>query len=264
VSGEYDGVSAMIEKLVLGTAALGGEPYGRSKQSVDEITAVAVIESALASGIKIIDTAPSYGQAEARIGVACRRASRSVRVITKTSGDQDIAARSLERLGCGSDVEFFWHNWTQGTPRPSWVSGATVYGREGYKSCLGIYSQIQVDWNILSQFREHKHHETVFGRSVFLQGVLAGAMPPDNRLIPLVERAERFAHGFGVNLPTLALRAALENPFIDYVVIGPNSLSNLRDIIEIAQGKWLGLTHLLPILSADDYTITDPRTWWPT
>lgn len=69
------------ERLVLGTAALGGV-WGK----VDPHQSVLTILSALESGITAIDTAPAYGDAESYLGKALRQWSGRMPVISSKVG----------------------------------------------------------------------------------------------------------------------------------------------------------------------------------
>jgi spore coat polysaccharide biosynthesis protein SpsF len=70
--------------LALGTAQLG-LPYGAANVSgmPDEAEAVAIVTSAVANGIRTIDTARAYGDAEHRIGLACPTGTPDVEIVTK-------------------------------------------------------------------------------------------------------------------------------------------------------------------------------------
>jgi aryl-alcohol dehydrogenase-like predicted oxidoreductase len=99
--------------LGLGTAQLG-LPYGVSNRGgqPSEAEAAAILECALANGVRTIDTAPAYGEAEALLG-RLLPAGAGVRVVTKTPplGGEEVSAaecdavrraaeRSLELLRC--------------------------------------------------------------------------------------------------------------------------------------------------------------------
>jgi aryl-alcohol dehydrogenase-like predicted oxidoreductase len=259
-----------VERLVLGTAALGGNAYAGG-HAINKEAACEIMWAAFRAGIRIVDTAPIYGEAEERIGYACQHDGNDIRVITKTTGEKNIAARSLHLLNGADSVEFFWHNYDMapdGRHLPRWVTGATVYGPQGATKCWGRTRNIQVDWSILSQTEEgpvclSKYAgEIIFARSIFLQGALAGATPRDSRLVPMIESAINVASYYRVNLPTLALRAALENDWIDYVVIGPQSRGNLDDLIEIAKMPKLNIAkEHLALLNEVGAECLDPRKW---
>ncbi len=61
--------------LEVTTLGFGGAPLGDLYANLDEADAVETVETALASGINLIDTSPLYGHglSEHRIGAALRR-----------------------------------------------------------------------------------------------------------------------------------------------------------------------------------------------
>jgi aryl-alcohol dehydrogenase-like predicted oxidoreductase len=103
----------MIE-LGLGLLSIG-RPWGhRREPPPDERQALALLESAVALGIRFFDTAPAYGESEAILGQFLRHAAADVVVATKMGEWWDGASstvdhsyealkpsidRSLERLG---------------------------------------------------------------------------------------------------------------------------------------------------------------------
>jgi len=74
--------------LAVTTLGFGGAPLGDLYAHLDEGTAIATVEAALASGIGLIDTSPLYGHglSEHRIGAALRRSGRQDVVISTKVG----------------------------------------------------------------------------------------------------------------------------------------------------------------------------------
>lgn len=74
--------------LKVTTLGLGGAPLGDLYAHLDEAGAIATVETALASGINLIDTSPLYGHglSEHRIGAALRRSGRKDVVISTKVG----------------------------------------------------------------------------------------------------------------------------------------------------------------------------------
>lgn len=251
-----------VSKLILGTAGLGGMPYGRDKRIVSETTACGIIHRALKAGITAFDTAPAYGNAEEILGaVLARRAKEVFTIFTKTSGDRDEAVNSVARLGPHAPTFLLHSKPMLGrplSPYPDWIEGCTVY-RNQLQGC-DIRRWIQVDWNLLSQ-PNMSQCERAIGRSVFLQGILAGACPP-----PILERdvarARTMASAYGLSLHAFALKMALQNFDLDYVVIGPTSEAELDDCLEIAESPRVGVPNMfLQMLDVGETNATDPRTW---
>lgn len=74
--------------LEVTTLGFGGAPLGDLYAQIDEPTAIATVETALASGINLVDTSPLYGHglSEHRIGAALRRSGRKDVVISTKVG----------------------------------------------------------------------------------------------------------------------------------------------------------------------------------
>lgn len=74
--------------LTVTTLGFGGAPLGDLYAHLDEASAVATVEAALAAGISLIDTSPLYGHglSEHRIGAALRRSRRKDVVISTKVG----------------------------------------------------------------------------------------------------------------------------------------------------------------------------------
>lgn len=74
--------------LKVTTLGFGGAPLGDLYAHLDEASAIATVEAALATGISLIDTSPLYGHglSEHRIGAALRRSGRKDVVISTKVG----------------------------------------------------------------------------------------------------------------------------------------------------------------------------------
>ncbi len=66
------------EGLTFTVVGLGTGPLGELFELLDEKTAIATVEQALASGVRVFDSSPHYGNglAESRMGAGLRRAPR--------------------------------------------------------------------------------------------------------------------------------------------------------------------------------------------
>ncbi len=239
-----------VEKLILGTAGLSGQPYGRNGRAVSLSEAEAIIERAYSRGIRAFDTAPTYGHAEVALGNA---PIPSAVVYTKTTGDVDETISSVRRLGRVPVV--LWHNFTKGTSLNPWVSGFTTYSDHDVSGWSAFPEvPIQTDWSILNQRQKPQ-----IARSVFLQGVLAGGPLPTPELQPYVAKAKDFAEGLRLSLKALALHAALQ--IADKVVVGATSVDEVDEVVEMAQITAPKLFPLIRALDCPDRNLTDPRKW---
>ena len=87
-------------QLAFSVIGLGTVPIGEVYELIDEKTAIETVEQACASGIRLFDTSPHYGNgiAESRLGAGLRRAPRrDVIVSTKIGRVMDPFARPAPR-----------------------------------------------------------------------------------------------------------------------------------------------------------------------
>jgi len=75
-------------QLVFSAIGLGTAPLGEIYEILDEQTSIATVERALASGVRIFDTSPHYGNgiAESRMGAGLRRAKRNEVIVSTKIG----------------------------------------------------------------------------------------------------------------------------------------------------------------------------------
>jgi D-threo-aldose 1-dehydrogenase len=87
-------------ELSFSTMGLGTVPIGELYEVIDETTAIATVEQAYHSGIRLFDTSPHYGNgiAEARLGAGLRGAPRAGLVVsTKIGRVMDPLGKPPER-----------------------------------------------------------------------------------------------------------------------------------------------------------------------
>ncbi len=244
----------MLKKIILGTAGLGGLPYGREKRVVSRTDATLIMTRAYNAGIKTFDTAPAYGNAEAWLGEAL--GNRIATVYTKTDGDKLKARASLSHFYSKISPTYLWHAY-ENQITPAWISGVSIYAADLPHKLIDSRFAVQMDWNVLNQTKFPKCKSKI-ARSVFLQGVLAGEKIPKG-LGNAVAAAKQHAKLHMMELPEFALRAALQNRDIDHVIVGPTTIEELETCLKIAAQteKPLGDFASLHVGGA----MTDPRTW---
>ena len=297
--------SAAVERrrrLVVGTAALG-LAYGLanaegSNAAPDEATATALLRAAWAAGIPSFDTAPAYGEAEARLGRAMpvdgavwTKFDRRLHPGALPEALAESLAGSLQRLGRGQVEVFHWHNWTRAAGEEAgfahaWpaLAGDPRYGRlacstYGIDDALaavtsGWFSLVQVEANILNRSvlraiaaAARERQVTIAVRSVFLQGVLTPKgthLPPALAALQIArERCLAIADSLEIPLHHLALRALLDDADVGHVLIGIDRPQQLDDALAAADAEPLpaGVSELLAACEPCDLTHTDPRTW---
>lgn len=275
-------------KLVFGAASLGMS-YGLPRSDTEgqrapsDADAAQLIEHALALGITTFDTAPAYGQSEARLGSTLGARGR---VWTKVaSGDPSSSLdASLARLQRPRVELLQWHNWTAAFAHDSawsaaWTRlrgdgrverlGATTYGVADAVAAAesGLFDVVQCEFNLLNRSVVNALSGTrveVAVRSVFLQGALTdeGRVLPDSAALrDGVARARAIASGTG--LTRLALRGALDHPRIAHVLVGIDRASQLDEAVRISDGAPLSAEDHARVAALDlgGDPATDPRTW---
>ncbi|MBI4143088.1 aldo/keto reductase, partial [Candidatus Uhrbacteria bacterium] len=260
-------------ELILGTAQLG-QAYGIANRAgqPDVTTARMIVTTAWEYGIRTFDTAPEYGDAEARLGDAFAAIGivRDARVVTKLASDIDLddldavvgnVERSRTRLG----IPRFDGLLVRRTLLPQWNTvrraleslrdqgivervGISVYTPEEALQALALddVTFIQVPTNILDRRflmagvfdRAQAFGKRIVVRSIFLQGLLT--MRPEEAT-PIAGAHEalhsirRVSEKLGVSPLALALAYVRERcPDAD-VLIGaetPQQVSELAALWE--------------------------------
>jgi aryl-alcohol dehydrogenase-like predicted oxidoreductase len=249
---------------------------------LSEIEAAALVERALELGITTFDTAPAYGESEQRLG---RLLAGRGQVWTKVGKGDPAAslAASVSALRRDRIDVLQWHNWTASLAsdqawRSAWTAlrgdsrvallGATTYGIADAVAAAdsGLFEQVQCEFHVLNQgvvAALAKHSIVVAVRSVLLQGALTDEgrrLPPLPTLEAGVARARLAAGG---SLTRLAIRAALDNPAIDRVLVGIDRLEQLEQAVRIADAVPLTATEHATVRDLDlgGDPACDPRNW---
>ena len=272
-----------MQSVILGTAQWGLD-YGitNSAGRLGDRDAVDLAHAAWRLGVRRLDTAPAYGDAEERIPVL----APSFEVQTKVSvcGDLTVAesvAASLRRLGRGSLDGVLVHDWSSAEPsareagakaleqlRESGLVaavGVSGYGADDVASALAIFTVldlVQVPVSVLDQRLSgsaelgevRARGGRVQARSVFLQG--AALAPADHAMgaHPDVVRLR------GVGRPVeLCLGFIAAQEWIDEVVVAATSAAELEEIMAalerpVTRQDW-------PSLASNDLRLVDPRHW---
>jgi diketogulonate reductase-like aldo/keto reductase len=236
-------------KLILGMAALGGQPYGG--KAVSRTEANDVINAARDFGINAFDTSPSYGFAE---DVLSRHLHNNVcTVYSKHSDGVAAVLASLEKLR-GANVVLMAHNHNPaGNELPVWADGYSGYSTDYGSAEAGV---IQYDCSIVS--RTALNRGIVFiARSVFLRGALCGGSFPENVRESLV-LLKRISDSLHLPPPAVALHWALQQDLISKVVVGPSSVAELKEIMAWYDTPCQPLGRLVNLIPSVN---VDLRTW---
>lgn len=283
-------------QLALGTVQFG-LAYGIAGrgEAVPEKEARAILEDAVARGIRTLDTAAGYGNIETRLARLC--AGLPVKFVSKFPAIPDelpaeqaaafaleSARRSRERLGAGlcglmahraQDLlgdrgDAVWAALERWAGSEGITLGASCYSPEEAADLLRLrrIGMAQLPGNALDQ-RIARAVEPgglsgceIHLRSVFLQGLLL--MPPERAAerLPCASEALRRWHDWnarhGLKFIDAALGIAKSFAHVTTVVVGTDSLEQWRAIAD----AWDRAGPIAaPDLAIDQESVIDPRLW---
>lgn len=256
-------------RLTVGTVQFGmpyGVANQTGRPSFD--TVCAIIREAWDHGVDVLDTAPGYGESEEWIGRALEKLGLRgrMRIVTKMAPlppdlpspeaarrIEEGVSQSLKRLGLDRVPLCLFHHQAnicyadellrlraKGMIEAAGVS--LVDAEYGWKALkIPELQAWQFPTNVLDRRFTHsgltaaamKANVTLFVRSVYLQGLILmadEATPPHlAEVIPARRRIREIAAQFGLPMPELAMRAVLSRPEVRSVVVGVETLEQMRE-----------------------------------
>lgn len=277
-------------RLGIGTASLLSG-YGLEAAPVD---GHALLRHALAGGIDYIDTAAAYGDSEATLGeLADAVRAGGVTIATKLSASELEAgalARTLARLRQPSVDTLLVHSTAAGgeSTRPAVADrmAAAVHASQVARPGVSTYGvanarlaleqpwcrAIQIEFSVLnpSVLRAvaavRRPDQQVIARSVLCKGLLTSrraSAPVPQAAHDLIDALEARAVAWGMTLPELALRYALDAPGIDVVIVGAGTAREIDEAVAVRARAPLTSAQLNALAafdrSADAWT--HPETW---
>lgn len=284
-------------KLALGTVQFGLD-YGIANQrgQVCQDEARLILSHAKAHGISTLDTAINYGNSEQRlgeIGVAGWQVISKLPALPDHCQDVEAWVRSevqasLERLRIPSLRGLLLHRPEQllGKQGEKIHRALLALKQQGLVEKIGVSIYDPVELDSLTQYchielvqapfnifdrrlitsgwldRLTKMNIELHTRSVFLQGLLL--MPntkrPDkfNRWQPLWQRWEQWLAETGLTPLQACLRDALAQTGIARVIVGVDSLAQIKEILLAAEGQ---APELPEALQSNDIDLINPAHW---
>lgn len=283
-------------KLVLGTAQFGMD-YGinnkRGKIPREEV--FEILKTAFEAGIDTLDTAYAYGESESAIGDFIRSSGLKLKVISKLpecglEDVENIFETSINRLGLNSLYGYYIHNFQYYLEIPEVWSTLTKMKSEGKVNKIGFslyypseldylldhnitLDIVQVPYSIFDQrfgsyFPKLKDKKVeVFVRSVFLQGL--GFKDPSElsnyfeKIKSKIVNLRKLSENIDAPLASIFLNFAMLNSYIDKIVVGIDSIENLRELLTSSDY----LSRVDPIMAElssfkeDDEKIILPFNW---
>ncbi len=280
-----------MTRLALGTAQLGldygiANTRGRPSDAEVDRLLTAAFDSC---GVAAIDTAPAYGDAEARLGAwfAANGRPEGVEIVTKVASvgesfDAGVVRRGLDdscsRLGGAPDVvllhdveDLFRHGDALLDVIGSVVPrvGVSVYVPETIVRARDFdrIGAVQFPFNVFDRRARSVAHAlegcVTFARSALLQGLFVA---PSDRVAGArawVGRLSRLAERHGVDVVTLAIAYAARASGASYLLVGAESAVQLsQTAAAMAHVLDDGLRDEIEReFDAVDPIVIDPRRW---
>lgn len=281
-----------MQALVLGTAQWGnayGVTNSQGRLDDDQIAEIATL--ALDSGIKYADTASGYGDAELRLAPWAQQ----FEVTTKVVGAGPISveaqlAISLVTLGLETVRCCLIHDWpsltqdqaeaaVKGLERAKASGLVAMIGISGYDEAdlnrgIEIFNKVevvQVPVSILDQrlvgasaIEQLKAMGTeIQARSIFLQGLLASRSDSALGNHPDINRFHDSCEELKISPIQVALSFVQGLDWVDQLVVGITSASELAEIVNASQlnesANWHGVSS--SVEPSADLNLIDPRHW---
>lgn len=291
-------MKSLATKVFIGAASFG-QKYGIANETVLSSSEVAqIVDDASRLNFAGFDTAQEYGDSEAWLGLS---GLTNAKVLTKFAHNTDLAnfdevrtsvMRSMERLGLPKLGGISVHSYSDllnGSNRgvenlqrlveenlvEEW--GVSVYETSELLCILAIArpSFVQAPVNLVDRaFLTREVQDALasagtklHARSVFLQGVLL--VDKDNIPRPLKKASSFFVEleeirkAIGCSRQALLLGFVLRSPEVSRLVVGVNSLVQLRELwaaIEEVSALPSAITQIREI-KLGSQSWTDPRSW---
>jgi aryl-alcohol dehydrogenase-like predicted oxidoreductase len=251
-------------KLCLGTAQFGFD-YGinniRGKLAKDDVTKI--LKFAYDNSITFLDTAFAYGDSESVIGESLKKLNKQFQIVTKYPADKRIRPiacidTSLRHLKAEKIYGYLFHNYAILQEHPDYVEDLLKIKECGKTAKIGFslyYPEeaeyilqnnipcdiVQIPYNIFDQRFEKIFSDLnakgieIHIRSVFLQGLFF--IHPDHldeqfsSIRFLLHELSDISKEKQVALSALCLGFADANEYINRIIIGVDSLDNLKENI---------------------------------
>ena len=288
----------MNSKFILGTVQFGlnyGINNKEGKASEEEVNNILLLASK--SGIRILDTAYSYGNAMEQIGDFHKSSDHLFEVNTKFKIEKEnvttISEQLLESLTClaiSSVDTYFYHSFEDYINNPGILAelnqlrkknhlkkiGVSIYNNDEMLNCINNdeIDVIQLPFNLFDNnnlrgdlIREaKKNNKEIHIRSVFLQGLFF--MNPANLslkltpLAPYLAEIQRIALELDISIAELALAYVKKEPYIDRIIIGVDSAKQLENNFLASVFEMNDYTYnLINRLVVKETMLLNPQNW---
>jgi aryl-alcohol dehydrogenase-like predicted oxidoreductase len=285
-----------IDKLILGTVQFG-LLYGINNKegNLSDFAVNEILTFAAENGITDLDTAYSYGNAMERIGHFHKTTGIKFQVNTKFRIDTGITVseqlqQSLGQLAIESVDTFFYHSFVDFINNPKIVvelnelksrgyykkTGVSIYNNDEFVHCINNIEVdvIQLPFNLLDNCSQRgklielakKNKKEIQVRSVFLQGLFfmkAEDLPIKLlSLAPALYELFKIASELNINIEQLAMTYVQQQLNIDKIIIGVDSVEQLRkNVLDVDFKISEPYMKLISEILVEDITLLNPQNW---
>lgn len=283
-------------KLALGTVQLG-LPYGINNQfgKPSKAESFAILDLALKEGINLLDTAEGYGDSIAVIGDYIKQnPAADFKIVSKFISNpyksiSNGLASSLDALQTKSIYAYLFHriqDYKSGVFKSELLElrhagkftklGVSLYDLGDLKMVLvdRDIELIQIPFNVFDNSEEKRQllnqakaeGKEIHVRSVFLQGLFH---KNPNELKGKLEQLKSSLFGFqemvtrfGLRIDSVCLNHALNQSFIDKVIIGVETKDQLQKNIDVTGQELPSLLFdLMEEINVDHKELLNPSNW---
>lgn len=284
-----------MSKLILGSAQIGLD-YGINNFNgqINEQTSYSILSEAFELGIDTLDTAEAYGTAHNVIGSFHKKYPRKkFKIITKLAHEVKGSFRSklldyLEQLNTENINVLMFHSFTSYLENKHLLNELFVLKKDGLLENIGVsvytnkeaheligedlISVVQLPFNLLDNNNQrgdilqklHDSGKIIHTRSVFLQGMF---FRTDSCPLPGLEEylneLKIIANDFDTDLLTLSLGYCVMQKNIDNIIIGIDSLTQLKENINILRNVRLNkeCVERIDKINVKDRNLLNPSLW---
>lgn len=283
-------------KIILGTVQFGikygiNNSYGMpAEQEVHQ-----VLKLAYTNGITMLDTADAYGDAESVIAKYHALHTHTFDIVSKFKYQEGLDLRGtlldkLTTLKAKSLYSYMYHSYSDLDKHPQLKNilktlrseglikklGVSVYNNNEFERVLNDsdIDLVQLPFNLLDnmnirgrfiQEAKEKNKE-IHVRSVFLQGLLFKQpqhLPIKLKALePHIQQLQDISIQTGMTINELALNYVLSNIYIDKVLIGVDSLSQLQaNLSALNNLPGTAIDSLINNITVKETELLNPTNW---
>tara|TARA_Y100000768_G_scaffold310435_1_gene244800 strand:+ start:4990 stop:5901 length:912 start_codon:yes stop_codon:yes gene_type:complete len=300
VTNQLECLLEMIRKLILGTVQFGLD-YGINNNIGKPTTKniYKILDYAYENEIKTLDTAESYGNAHPIIGDYLKKnPTKKFKIITKLSSRKILNKGNLKSHLINTIKEFnieqihgyMIHDFKNFIQNEYLLKELELIKREGFINIVGIslyendeivnvinnynnFDFIQVPFNILdNEIRRgkvlklaKKKNIKIFTRSTFLQGLFfkqLNSFPSNlNPLKKYIKKLKNIQVSSQTDINSIALNYCLSKKYIDKVLIGVDSLSQLKKNLNHIKDNNLNYQTEIDKIIVKETKLLNPTNW---